>query len=136
KHNVYKNLVDLNMRVNLSNKDIDKLVVSTFDFFRIIKPSNLEVISLTMKYVLKALDINQVVDIIEKSRDNVKEYKLEFGGAYIKNTYVRFDQKYKGKLLRLLYAFNKSFNGLYSKQNVLILISKFLYSYKKIILIE
>ena len=135
---LYQSLVEMNLGVVLTNKDIEKLVNSTITLFEINKPCCLEVISFTLKYVLKNQDINKVIRTIEKSNDNVKRYKLNFGVTHGIEVFNRLDNKYLPKILAVCFLIKKSkiIRKAYSITKIMKLISILAFSFRKIIILD
>jgi len=138
KYKNYKSLIDLNMSVVLSNKDIERLINYTYQFFSMDKPVALESVSFSMKYVLKSNDILNILEIIQKSRDKVRKYDLEFGGMYEEKSFACIDLKYRNKMLVLLYAINssESYQKLYGIKKITRNLLLFLFSFKKSIVLD
>jgi len=138
KYNNYQSLVDLNMSVVLSNKDIERLINYTYEFFSMDKPVALESVSFTMKYVLKSNDILNIIEIIKKSRDKVRKYDLAFGGIHDEKSFACIDLKYRNKVIVLLYAINssESFRKLYGIKKITRNLLLFLFSFKKSIVLD
>ena len=131
----YRSLVDLNLGVILTNREIDKLINSTITLFEISKPKSLEIISFTIKYVLQNEDINKVIKTIEKSKNNVKRYLLNFGVTQEIIEFNRLDSNFESKILAYCLVIKKStiLSKVYKITNIICLVSKFNFSHKKLI---
>jgi hypothetical protein len=142
--NNYKSLVELSLNIFLSNKDIDKMIGITQDFFKLNKPFNLELVAFTLKYVLKEQDVDEVLEIIKNSdnaynyQDRVKQYHLQFVcGTRTTNQYYIFklDEKLKNRMKSLCFFIKRhqKFCKLYKTKRILKNIGLFSCGYKKIV---
>jgi hypothetical protein len=137
RHKLYSSMRDLNLTVVL-NKDFEKLINYSLEFFGMNKPENLEIVSFTMKYVLKGQDVAKVIEKIQNSKDKVKKYELNFGGFHEKKFIPKLDSKYFHKINSFCFVISKAkpLQKLRGRTNVLKQISLFVFSYTQLIVLD
>jgi len=142
KFNLYKNLIELSLNVYLSNKDLESLLNTTKEFFKLNKPKNIEILNFRMQYVLKNNHVDDILDIIHNKsnvhnyNDKIFNYDLKFscnGRIDINKKFFKLDERNLSRILALVFCFNKSSKliKLTESEKIKINVSLYLYSYTK-----